>query len=256
MTRATKVILIIEYEGTAYHGFQLQAGLPTIQGEIERALGNLTGERRRVVAASRTDAGVHARGQVVSFRTESLLAAPTFVTGLNHYLPQDIAVKAAYRVADSFHVQRDAVSRAYSYYILNSLTRSPARRRFSYLVLGELDIEAMNEVGAALVGERDLASFASRMERGRKSTVKNIYRAGVEREEEMVVFNVLANSFLPHQVRNTVGVLLKVGLGKMNIYEVRSIMEAKKPGLAGPTVPACGLCLRQVNYPVPFEEMI
>jgi tRNA pseudouridine38-40 synthase len=253
---ATKVILIIEYEGTAYHGFQLQVRLPTIQGELERALRRLTGERRRVVAASRTDAGVHARGQVVSFRTGSLLAASTFVTGLNHYLPPDVAVRAAYRVADSFHVQRDALSREYSYYILNRPTRSSVRRMFSCLVPGELDIRAMNEACQVLVGEHDLASFASRMEAGRKSTVKNIYRARVDREEEMVVFNVLANSFLPHQVRNTVGVLLKVGLGKMNIDEVRSIMEAKKPGLAGPTVPARGLCLQQVNYPVPFEEMI
>jgi tRNA pseudouridine38-40 synthase len=252
---ATKVILIIEYDGTRYHGFQLQAKLPTIQGEMERALGKLTGERRRVMAASRTDAGVHARGQVVSFRTGSHLTAPTFVSGLNHYLPDDIAVRAACRVGDSVNVRRDAVSREYNYYILNSLTRSPVRRSFSYRVPGELDIKVMNEACQVLVGEHDFASFASQMEVGRKGTVRNVYRARVEREEALIVFNMVANSFLPHQVRNTVGVLLKVGLGKVNVAEVLGIMEARKPGLAGPTVPACGLCLERVNYPVPFEEM-
>ncbi len=255
MAVATKVILIIEYEGTRYHGFQWQAKLPTIQGEMERALGKLTGERRRVMAASRTDAGVHARGQVVSSRTGSPLPAATFVSGLNHYLPGDIAVKAAYRVGDSVNVRRDAVSREYNYCILNSPTRSPIRRQFSYLVAGALDIEVMNKACQVLVGEHDFASFASQMGVERKSTVRNVYRARVEREEELVVFNMVANSFLPHQVRNTVGVLLKVGLGKMNMDKVLGIMEARKPGLAGPTVPACGLCLERVNYPVPFEEM-
>ncbi|MFC1939004.1 tRNA pseudouridine(38-40) synthase TruA [Chloroflexota bacterium] len=255
MAVATKVILIIEYDGTAYHGLQLQAKLPTIQGEIEQALGKLTGERRRVLAASRTDAGVHARGQVVSFRTGSHPPMAAFVSGLNHYLPSDIAVRAAYRVGDSVNVRRDAASREYRYYILNSPTRSPIRRRFSCSVPGELDIEAMNEACRMLVGEHDFASFASQMEVGRRNTVKNVYRTGMEREGELVVFDMVANSFLPHQVRNTVGVLLKVGSGKMNTGEVIDIMEARKPGLAGPPVPACGLFLERVNYPVPFEEM-
>ncbi len=255
MTAATKVVLIIEYEGTRYHGFQLQPRLPTIQRELEQALAKLTGSRRRVVAASRTDAGVHARGQVVSFRTKSSLPDKTFVTGLNYYLPEDIAVRAAYRVDDSFHVQRDAVSRKYSYYVLNSQTRSPLRRGTSYLVSGRLDVEAMNGACRLLLGEHDLASFASRMDVGERSTVRNILRAGVTKEGETVVFHMVANSFLPHQLRNTVGLLLRVGLGKMVASEVSDIIEAKKPGLAGPTVPACGLCLMCVNYALPVEEM-
>ena len=158
-------------------------------------------------------------------------------------------------MSDSVNVRRDALSREYRYYILNSLTRSPLRRQFSYLVTGELDIGAMNEVCRVLVGKHDFASFASQMEAGRRGTVKDVYRARVDREGELVVFGMAANSFLPHQVRNTVGVLLKVGSGKMNTDEVLGIMEARKPGLAGPTVPACGLFLERVNYPVPFEEM-
>jgi len=254
LAEVTKIVLIMEYDGTRYHGFQLQADRPTIQGEIEKALGKLTGERRRIIAASRTDAGVHAEGQVVSFRTVSPLSLPTFVKGLNYYLPEDIAVKAAYRVDDSFNVRRDALSREYSYYVLNSLTRSPMRRRFSYLVSGRLDIEAMNEVCQIFIGEHDFASFATRIEKKIKSTVRNVYRAQIKRNGGLTVFNIVANSFLPHQVRNTVGLLIRVGLGRIGGGEVLSIMEAKKPGLAGPTAPACGLCLMGVNYPVPFGE--
>ena len=143
MATNTRIVLTVEYDGTSYHGFQLQANQPTIQGEIEEALRKLTGEKSRVAAASRTDAGVHARGQVVSFRTRSSLPAPTFVKGLNHYLAGDIAVKEAFKVSDSFNVRRDATSREYNYYILNSPTRSPIRRGFTYLVPGRLDIRVM-----------------------------------------------------------------------------------------------------------------
>ena len=253
MATTKRIVLIMEYDGTHYHGFQLQANLPTIQGEAEKALWKLAGEKVRVMAASRTDTGVHAKGQVASFRTESSLSPQTFIKGLNYYLPRDIAVKEAYRVDDSFNVRRNALSREYSYYILNSLTRSPLRQGFSYLVAGRLNIEAMNRACQVLVGEHDFASFATRIEPRIKSTVRNVYRAEMEKEGEMAVFNIEANSFLPHQVRNTVGALIKMGLGKMNADEFYSIIEAKEPGLAGPTAPACGLCLMRVNYPCPFE---
>ena len=242
----------MEYDGTHYHGFQLQDDFPTIQGEMEEALWKLTGERLRVMAASRTDAGVHAKGQVVSFRTKSPLPLPAFINGLNYYLPRDIAVKAAHRVGDSFNVRRDAISREYNYYILNSLTRSPIRKGFSYLVTGHLDIEAMNLACQALIGEHDFASFASCIGVGTKNTMRNVYRAKIDKDGELAVFNMVANSFLPHQVRNTVGALIRVGLGKVSVDQFHSIIEAKKPGLAGPAAPACGLCLMRINYPSPF----
>ena len=208
------------------------------------------------MAASRTDAGVHAKGQVVSFRTKSPLPPQTFVNGLNYYLPRDIAIKAAYRVDDSFNVRRDAISREYNYYILNSLTRSPIREGFSYRVGGHLDIEAMNQACQALIGEHDFISFASSMGIGTKNTVRRVYQAEMEKDGELVVFNMVANSFLTHQVRNTVGTLIRVGLGRMRVDEFCSIMRVKKPGLGGPTAPARGLCLMQVNYPYPFEKEI
>ena len=246
-------VCIIEYDGTRYYGFQLQASLPTIQGEIERTLFQLTGEKIRVMAASRTDTGVHAKGQVVSLRTRSPLPPQAFINGLNYYLPKDIAVKAAYRVSDSFKVRRSAVSREYNYYILNSPTRSPLGDSFCYLVGGRLDIEAMNCACQALIGKHDFTSFASSIKVGEKDMVRIVHKAKAEKDGELVVFNMVANSFLPHQVRNTVGALIRVGLGKMPVDEFFSIIEARKPGLARPSAPACGLCLMQVNYPHPFQ---
>lgn len=250
----TKIALLVEYDGSRYHGFQLQKNLPTIQGEIERALKRLTGYRVRVIAASRTDTGVHARGQVVSFRTKSSLAPRTFINGLNYYLPRDIAVKAAYKASDSFSVRSHALSREYKYYILNGQTRSPIWEGFSYLVTGELDIAAMNLAAQALVGEHDLSSFASNLGVEIKSTRRRVYQARVYRDGELVIFNMVANSFLPHQVRNTVGALIRIGLGRMTLEEFHSIMEAKKIGLAGPAAPACGLCLMKVNYQKDLKE--
>jgi tRNA pseudouridine38-40 synthase len=244
----TKIVLIVEYDGSGYCGFQLQPNLPTIQGEIEKALFKLTGKRVRVAAASRTDSGVHALGQVVSFRTKSLLTPETFTSGLNHYLPGDIAVKAAHRASDSFNVRRRALSREYNYYILNSPMRSPIRAGFCHLVTGKLDISAMNRAAEALVGEHDFVSFATGAGAELKNTCRRVYKARVEKDGELVVFNIVANSFLIHQVRNTVGALIRVGLGKMTISEFRSIIEAKKPALAGATAPAHGLCLMRVNY--------
>jgi len=254
LATSTKIVLIMEYDGTNYHGFQLQASLPTIQGETEKALQKLTGERSRVTSASRTDAGVHAKGQVASFRTSSPLPLATFVSGLNYYLPNDIAVKAAYRVDDLFDVRRDATSREYDYYILNSLTRSPTRQAFTHLVTGHLDTKSINRACQALIGEHDFASFTTCDGLKMKNTVRKVYRAEVTEDDDLLVFSMVANSFLPHQVRNTVGALIRVGLDWMNVDEFYSIAEAKTPGLAGPTAPACGLCLMQINYPHPFGE--
>jgi tRNA pseudouridine38-40 synthase len=253
--KMTKIVLTLEYDGTNYHGFQWQAGLPSIQRELEKAIKKLTGERVRVITASRTDAGVHAAGQIASFRTESPLPVDTFVQGLNHYLPRDIAVKTARRVDDSYNVRRDAISREYSYYILNSPTRSPMREGFSYFVTSPLDIEAANRAAESLIGEHDFASFASSNGAMIRSTVRRVFKARLEREGELVIFNIVANSYLTHQVRNTVGALIRVALGKMSADEFSSIIEAKKPGLAGPTAPACGLCLTRINYPNHLGEV-
>lgn len=243
-----KIALVVGYEGTRYHGFQIQGDVPTIQGEIERALSRLTGERIRIASASRTDVGVHAKGQVVAFGTNSNLPLKTLVRALNHYLAQDIAVSKAFRVSDDFDARRDALSREYCYCLLNSPTPCPLLRRSTYFVPRPLDIEAMNEACQVLLGSHDFAPFASSLD-GRRSTVRIVYRAEVVREGDVVTFHMVANSFLPHQVRNTMGALLKMGLGKSDVETFCQIAGSKTPGVAGPALPPHGLCLMKVNYP-------
>ena len=254
---STRMALVLEYDGTNYLGFQWQTSGPTIQGTLENALEKLTGEKTRVLGSSRTDTGVHARGQVVSFQTGSSLTPEAFVSGLNFHLPEDIAVKSACQVSDSFLVRSMSVSREYNYYILNSRTRSPMTARNAYRVAGKLDVEAMNRACQNLVGTHDFASFASdiNIDEMEKSTVRQVYQAKVVRNGDMVVFNIVANAFIRHQIRSTVGALVQVGLNKLSEAEFVSILEAKQVGLAGPTLPACGLCLERVNYPCSFEEM-
>lgn len=247
-----KIALVVEYDGRYYHGFQWQTNLPTIQAELEQAIRKLTGESNRVIAASRTDAGVHARGQVVSFRTKSTLPPQTFIRALNYYLPNDIAVKNACKVDTELNVRREALSREYEYKILNSSVRSPLARSSAYQVTKELDIEFMNKACQFLKGKHDFTSFAAASGR-LGSTMRNVYEANMTRENNLVTFHIIANAFLTHQVRNTVGLLIRVGLGKVGLEEFRQTMEAKTPGIAGPTAPAYGLCLTKINFPSSLE---
>lgn len=249
-----KILLIVEYDGTKYHGSQYQANALTIQEEIERALHKLTGEAIRIVASSRTDAGVHAEGQVVSFKTNSVYPPRTWIKALNFYLSRDIAVKAAYRIYNGFDVRHDALSREYRYSILNSCTPSPLMQKFAYFIPRPLDIEAMNYASQVLIGEHDFAPFSSVAS---NRTWRCVYKAEVNRRDDLVTFDMIANSFLTHQVRNTIGGLIEVGLGKMEVETFRKLAGSGKAGVIGPTAPAHGLRLIRVNYadfPPPVEE--
>jgi tRNA pseudouridine38-40 synthase len=249
-----RIILIIEYNGTNYHGSQSQVNAPTIQGEIEKALKKLTGERIRIKIASRTDAGVHAKGQVMGFDTGAKLPLKSFIDGLNHYLPEDIAVKEASRAEADFDVRRRAVSREYRYYIYNSPTRSPLKEGTTWRISGKLNIAAMQKACESLVGRHDFTSFVgSEITAKQKRMVRDVFEATVTQDGEMLVFKIIANSFLPHQVRNTIGSLVKVGQDRMTVAEFEKMIESRTPSLAGPTAPAAGLCLVQVNYPGPFK---
>ncbi len=243
-----KIVLVIEYNGKRYFGFQWQAGQPTIQAELEKAINKLTGENRRVVAACRTDTGVHALGQIVSFRTGSQLPPARFVSGLNHYLPDDIAVKGAAIIPSTFNVMKQAIRREYIYRMLNRRSRPALFNEYYYHVPARLDTTEMKRAARLLIGEHDFASFVTEWTRN-ESTVRHIYDAGVEREGEHVTFYVTANSFLTHQVRNIVGTLIRVGTGKIAVKEFKNILESKKLSLAGPTAPAHGLYLKKVIYP-------
>ena len=251
---ATRLAIVLEYDGAAYRGFQLQSAAPTIQGELERALLALTGECVRVTGAGRTDAGVHARGQVASFSTVSRLEAETFVDGLNHYLPKDIAVRAARVVADSFDARRAARSREYRYTIVNRGTRSPLDERFAHRVEGSLDVAAMDRACREIVGQHDLASFASGLGGEKMRTLRTVHATKVSRDGDLVAIDVGANGFLRHQMRSLAGCLVAIGLGRMTLDEFREVVAARQPSLAGPVLPAHGLCLIRVNYTQSLED--
>ncbi len=246
-----KFALIVEYNGTRYHGSQWQIGVATVQGEVERALRNLCGETGRIMAASRTDAGVHAKGQVFSFLTVKEFDTETFVKGLNFYLARDIKVKAAYVVNSEFNVRRDALSREYRYQIFNRKIRSPFHEVFAGFVPNELNVGVMRDACQLLEGEHDFISFCPAIEEG-KSTVRCVYNTEVDRRDDFVTIDIKANSFLPHQVRSTVGLLTSLGLGKIQLGKFREIFEERHVGLAGPVAPARGLCLTRVNYAKPL----
>jgi tRNA pseudouridine38-40 synthase len=218
-----------------------------VQGELEKALWRSTGEWIRIVAASRTDAGVHAQGQVVMFETCSSLSPNTFVQALNFHLPQDIAIKACSQVEDDFNPRRQATRREYRYTILNSLTPSPLQRRHAYFMFKPLDIEAVNRACGVLIGRHDFASFTTPVAKG-KNMVRTVFQAEAHEEGELVLFCIAADSFLPQQVRRTVGPLIKVGSGQMAVEEFWQLTKSKILGLAAPA-PAHGLCLMKVDYP-------
>ncbi|MFO8101674.1 MAG: tRNA pseudouridine(38-40) synthase TruA [Dehalococcoidia bacterium] len=240
--------MLIEYEGSRYHGFQVQNDVPTIQGELEKAITSVSGESRRIQGAGRTDAGVHARGQVAAFDTDSALSPLEWEKALNFYLESDIAVREACLMEPNFDPRRDAQNRKYEYTILNRTARSPLNDKYSYHVERKLDVARMNEAAKTMEGEHDFISFTNQ-EGSTKNTIRNVYRAGVRREDEFVRFDIKANAFLPQQVRRIVGSLIKIGAGDIDITELKQIMASGIPGRAREVAPAHGLCLMKVNYP-------
>jgi len=243
------IICVVEYDGTRYHGFQLQAQDSTIQRELEQALEKLTGEQIRILGASRTDAGVHAKEQVIGFKTRSTLLNRNFVEGLNYYLPPDIAIKAAQQIDSDFRLRKAVKNREYRYRVLNSLQRSALEVDRAYHVSAPLDIDTMNKAARALIGIADLASF-TQAENYSESTVRTVYEASVSKQSELVFFDIVADSFLKQQVRRTMGTLIRVGIGELTIEAFKDIVNAKQHGLAGPTAPPCGLYLMKVNYDI------
>lgn len=241
-----RLALAVEYEGTAYAGSQYQKNAPTIQGELEKALSQLTGERIRVALAGRTDAGVHAKGQVASFRAATPHRPEVFVRALNHYLPPDIAVRRAWEVPLGFDVRRQASRRWYRYTIYNGRERRARFRRYCWQVPEPLDVEAMQEAAAHLVGVHDFAAFAAPT--GPANSVRTVYRAEVSRRRSWVLFDVEANAFLPQQVRRTVGALVQVGLAKESSDDFRRLLALGERGAATFAAPAQGLCLMVVRY--------
>ena len=239
----------MEYDGTGYNGFQWQAQFPSIQGELERAIKGLTGETTRVRGASRTDAGVHAKGQVVDFVTRAPYTTETFINALNWYLPSDIRVRGACGVPLDFNSRKEAVSRVYRYTVFNARWPSALLRDFCHWVSAPLDMSLMKEAAGYLVGSHDFSALASRLP-PRRSPVRRVKRWDVWQEGELALIEAEASSFLPHQIRRTNGILLGIGLGRLNVEVMKEILNGTVKDLKHcPSLPAKGLCLIRVNYP-------
>jgi tRNA pseudouridine38-40 synthase len=240
-----RIALVLEYDGSHYGGSQVQKNAPSVQGELEGAIEKFTGERLRVAFAGRTDAGVHALGQVAAFTTASALATEVFERGLNALLPEDIAVRRACEAPEGFDPRRHAASRTYRYAIYNAPTRSPLQRRYTWHVTEPLDVAPMREAAAALLGEHDFAAFSRREG---VSTVRCVRRCDVTREGALVTVEMEANAFLRQQVRRTVGALVRVGAGKMVVEDFCGLLQRAESATAGPVAPPEGLCLGEVTY--------
>ncbi len=243
-----RIGLLLEYDGTDLHGSQLQSDVRTVQGEVETALASLFGRPIRLHLASRTDAGVHATGQVGAFNIETGLPLPTVRKALNHHLPRDVAVVHVAEVTDGFNPRRDAQSREYRYTIYNRPSRSPCLRWQAAHIRARLDDAAMLEAADRLAGEHDFASFAGPATPADAITVRRIEHVSLTRDDDRVTLQVRGNSFLHQQVRRIVGSLVRVGRADMDGGAFGELIARAKRGAARDLAPARGLCLTKVNY--------
>ena len=244
----------MEYDGTRYSGFQIQAERLTIQGEMERALAQFTGEAVRIRGASRTDSGAHAVGQVVDFLVYSNHPVDYLPRALNFYLEEDIRVQAAFEMAAEFHSRKDAISRTYRYCIFNRCWPSPLRRHACHWVKQALDVDRMATAAESLLGSHDFKTLGLVYPKER-STMRTVTRWEVWREHDTVLIECEANGFLRHQIRRVNAMLIEIGKGTWPEDMIVQIMRGKLEGLSPwPSVPAKGLCLMKVTYPHPMDS--
>jgi len=239
--------LLIEYEGTAYHGWQIQPGVRTVQGVIEEKLSLLLQHPVRLKGASRTDKGVHALGQVANFFTSNPMDLSTIQRALNALLPPDIVIKEVEEVPTDFHARFSAKSKVYEYWILNRPFPSALWRRFCWHIPQPLELEAMRRCSEILLGEHDFSSFRLSGDKSSHSW-RRVLRARWRREEELLIFEIEANAFLRGMVRGVVGTLVEVGRGKISPEGFLEILEARDRSKAAATAPALGLILKEVRY--------
>lgn len=237
----------IEYDGTAYCGWQFQANGLTIQEVLESCLARMTGEDIRIHGSGRTDAGVHAFGQVASFMTSSSLGERNILMGINSLLPADIVIRELREVDPSFHARFDAKSKVYLYRICNRPVRSALERHHAWFIWEPLDLQKIREVLPVFKGVHDFASFCS-THNDSKTCVRTILEIDVQREGDMVEISVEADGFLRYMVRTIVGTLVEAGRGKCSPADVAAIMSARDRRRAGLTAPPQGLFLREVKY--------
>ncbi len=239
---------IVTYEGTRYQGWQRQESSDnTIQGKLEQLISRMCAEKIEIQGSGRTDAGVHALGQVINFHTHSEMKVQEMLTYMNQYLPEDIAVVEIEEVSERFHSRLNAKGKQYSYRVWNSSVPNVFWRRFAHTVEQPLDVEAMKKAAGYLLGEHDFKSFTS-TKKGKKSTVRNIKSIDIVQDGNMLTFTFKGNGFLYHMIRILVGTLIEVGLGDRSAESIPQTIAAKDREQAGALVPGKGLVLEQVFY--------
>lgn len=240
--------LTLQYKGTKYHGWQFQPHHLTIQEILQKALSQILGEPITVISTSRTDAGVHALGQVCHFDVLKEVEIRKLVYGLNSVLPDDIAATHLERVSADFHAQKSARRKTYDYYLLNSSVRSPFLKDFSWQVPYPLDLQKMKKAAKLLVGEHDFKSFCA-SDSTVKTTARKIYRIDINRGRlPLLCISITGSGFLKHMVRNMVGTLVEIGRGKMTLTQFKKAFKSRDRRQMARTAPAKGLFLMHVEF--------
>ena len=242
-----RVFLRIAYDGTNYHGWQIQDNGITVEEIINRKLTELLGEKIAVIGASRTDSGVHALGNVAVFDTDTRIPADKISFALNQRLPEDIRIQESKEVAGDFHPRFCNSRKTYEYKILNRRFAMPTERLYSHFVYMPLDFEKMKEAAEYIVGEHDFKSFCSTRTQV-ENTVRTVYSLELDKKGDMIYIRICGNGFLYNMVRIIVGTLMKVGLGFYPPEHVREIIAAKDRNAAGPKAAVCGLPLIRLEY--------
>jgi tRNA pseudouridine38-40 synthase len=246
-----RIALMVEYDGSQYHGWQAQTGLHTVQQVIETALTQVADHEVAVVCAGRTDTGVHATNQIIHFDSQSERTIRAWIHGANSFLPKDVCVKWGKEMSDDFHARYSALSRRYRYVIYNSSIRPALLRSNVTWQYRPLDHRLMHESSQCLLGEHDFTSFRS-VECQSKTAMRHIQSIQVLRHGDLVSIEVCANAFLHHMVRNIAGVLIAVGSGRKDVLWVNEVLKAKDRRLGAETAPPYGLYLIGVDYPPAF----
>ncbi len=242
-----KVLLKVAYDGSNYHGWQFQEGLPTIEGEILKALNDMVGKPVEIMGASRTDAGVHALGNLAVFDTDSSIPEDKFIYGLNNRLPRDIRIVESSGINDEFDIRHDIKNKTYEYKITTNKVLLPHKRLYYYHYNRMLDVEAMNHGAELLVGEHDFTSFSS-VNTQTLTRVRNIYFCEVFSDLDDIIIRVNGSGFLYNMVRIIAGTLLEVGKGKIAPEDIKGILAGRDRNLAGATLPPQGLTLVEIFY--------
>jgi len=240
--------LVIAYDGSKYNGWQKQGNTGnTIQEKLEVLLGKMTNEEVEIHGSGRTDAGVHAKGQVANFHTNCKMSCQDMLSYINEYLPKDISVLSVEEVEERFHSRLWAEKKTYEYHIVNSQISDVFARKYSVQVIEYLDIEKMRDAAKLLIGTHDFIGFSSN-KRMKKSTVRTIYQIDITNEKDKICISYCGNGFLYNMVRIMTGTLIEIGLGKRDIKSIEDILENRNRMQAGYTAPAQGLFLASVEY--------